>query len=156
MAACRCWQLPVLLVSFFGSPAPILSEAQDLFVHVQLLSPDIHLPFCFYLCKTSPCCDLKITVNRAPRYRLVLRPRKNDTTASTRNTRNRICAMLDAPPAIPPKPSTAAMMAITKKVIAQLSIVLSSVASAPLVALNLENKVTEPQRTENAFEKSRE
>ena len=44
---------------------------------------------------------------------------KKDTTKSTRNTKNIILAIPTALPAIPPKPRTAAMSAITKKVIAQ-------------------------------------
>src|SRR5262249_12229299 len=40
---------------------------------------------------------------------------------STRNTKNSTCAILLAVPAIPPKPKTAAINAITKKVRAQLN-----------------------------------
>jgi hypothetical protein len=40
---------------------------------------------------------------------------------NTRNTKNNTCAIELAVPAIPPKPSTAAIKAITKKVIAQLN-----------------------------------
>jgi hypothetical protein len=40
---------------------------------------------------------------------------------STRNTKNNTCAIELAVPAIPPKPSTAAIKAITRNVIAQLN-----------------------------------
>ena len=42
-------------------------------------------------------------------------------TNSTRNTKNNICAIELAVPAIPPKPKTAAINAITKNVSAQLN-----------------------------------
>tara|TARA_Y100000782_G_scaffold67816_1_gene73780 strand:+ start:231 stop:407 length:177 start_codon:yes stop_codon:yes gene_type:complete len=46
-----------------------------------------------------------------------------ETMNSTKKTRNRIFAIPVAVPAMPPKPRTAAMMAIIRKVIAQLSMV---------------------------------
>jgi hypothetical protein len=45
-------------------------------------------------------------------------PPNSDTTARIRNTTNRIQAMLVAAPAMPENPSTAAMMAMTKKTMA--------------------------------------
>jgi hypothetical protein len=45
-----------------------------------------------------------------------------ETTNRTKNTKNNICAMLEAVPARPPNPRIAAMIAITKNAIAQLSI----------------------------------
>jgi hypothetical protein len=42
---------------------------------------------------------------------------------STRNTKNSICAIELAVPAIPPKPKTAAIKAITKNVNAQLNMI---------------------------------
>src|SRR5690606_14393953 len=57
-------------------------------------------------------------------------PRKNEIAASTRNTTNRIQAMLLAAPAIPLKPSTAAIRAMTRKMTASLSmVVLQSVGA---------------------------
>ena len=47
----------------------------------------------------------------------------SDTTNRIRNTKNRIFAIPTAVPAIPPKPRMAAMMAITRKVMAQLIII---------------------------------
>jgi hypothetical protein len=49
---------------------------------------------------------------------MLRRPVMKEITASTRNTRNRIWAMLAAEPAIPVKPRTAATIAMTKKVMA--------------------------------------
>src|SRR4029077_12066836 len=43
------------------------------------------------------------------------RPVKKEMTARIRNTKNRIFAMPAAPAAMPPKPNTAAISAITKK-----------------------------------------
>src|SRR5690606_17477343 len=51
------------------------------------------------------------------------RPMMKDTMNRTRNTTNRILAMPVAVPAMPPKPRTAAMMAMIRNVIAQLSMV---------------------------------
>ena len=45
----------------------------------------------------------------------VRRPNKNDTAATTRNTKNRILANPAASPAIPPKPRKAAKIATSKK-----------------------------------------
>ena len=45
------------------------------------------------------------------------RPVRKETTASTRNTKNKIWAMPAACPAMPLKPRTAATIAITKKLI---------------------------------------
>jgi hypothetical protein len=58
-----------------------------------------------------------------------------ETTNNTKNTKNNICAMLEAAPARPPNPRTAAMIAMTKNAIAQLSINLLSfyTGTAPLV-----------------------
>ncbi len=53
----------------------------------------------------------------------VLRPRMNENTATIKKTTNKICAMDEAEPAIPPKPNTAAMIAIIKNVTAQLNMV---------------------------------
>jgi hypothetical protein len=53
---------------------------------------------------------------------LLFLPRKNDTAASIKNTMNSICAIPDAAPAMPPKPSTAAMIAMIKNDIDQLNI----------------------------------
>src|SRR4029078_6051807 len=52
-------------------------------------------------------------------YTGVRRPLISDTTNRTRNTTNRILAIPAAVPAIPPNPSTAAMIAITRNVSAQ-------------------------------------
>ena len=49
----------------------------------------------------------------------------SDTTNSTRNTTNKIWAIPLAAPAIPPKPNTAAIIAIIRKAIAHDSITLS-------------------------------
>jgi hypothetical protein len=55
------------------------------------------------------------------------RPNRRETTNRTRNTKKRILAIPAAVPAMPPNPSTAAMSAITRNVIAQLSIDILSV-----------------------------
>jgi hypothetical protein len=49
-------------------------------------------------------------------------PKMSDTTKSIRNTTKRIFAMPAAPAAMPPKPNTAAIMAIIKNVIDQRNI----------------------------------
>src|SRR5690606_30137495 len=49
-----------------------------------------------------------------PGYFFLNAPLKMDKSARIRNTKNRIFAMPAAPAAIPPKPSTAAMIAMTK------------------------------------------
>lgn len=51
----------------------------------------------------------------------VRRPRKRETTATTKNTKKRSFAMSVAPAAIPPKPKIAATIAMTKKTAAQWS-----------------------------------
>src|SRR5690349_25154944 len=65
------------------------------------------------------------------------RPKNSEMTKRTRNTKNKTLAIPAAVPAIPPKPRTAAIMAITKNVMAQLNIRFLSVdaepASLPLV-----------------------
>src|SRR3569833_3367029 len=55
-----------------------------------------------------------------------LRPKIRNTTNSTKNKKNKIFAMPTAAPAIPVKPSRPAMIAMTKNVIAQPSIWLTS------------------------------
>jgi len=45
----------------------------------------------------------------------------SDSTKTTRKTKNRILAIEAAPAAMPPKPKTAAMMAMMKKMSAQRS-----------------------------------
>ena len=54
------------------------------------------------------------------------RPMIKPTTKSTKNTTNRILAMLAAVPATTPKPNTPAIKAIIKKVNAQLNMVISN------------------------------
>src|SRR5690606_31038842 len=49
------------------------------------------------------------------------RPNRKEATNSTRKMMNRILAIPVAVPAMPPKPSTPAMMAMIRKVMAQLS-----------------------------------
>ncbi|MEY4579136.1 MAG: hypothetical protein RL701_3839, partial [Pseudomonadota bacterium] len=56
----------------------------------------------------------------------VRRPKMSETTASTRNTKNRIFAMPAALAAMPPKPKNAAAKAITKNTAAQYNILSSS------------------------------
>lgn len=58
----------------------------------------------------------------------------NVTTSNTRNTTNRNCAIPEAAPAIPPKPSSAAMIANTKNVSAQ-PIMITSVLCPTIQAL---------------------
>ena len=53
-----------------------------------------------------------------------LRPKTIKITNSTKNTKKSILAIPTAAPAIPPKPRIAAMIAITRNVIAQPSIML--------------------------------
>jgi len=48
-----------------------------------------------------------------------------DIANSTKNPKNKILAMPDAEPAIPPNPKTAAMSAITKKVTDQFNMCIS-------------------------------
>jgi hypothetical protein len=58
----------------------------------------------------------------------------NDTTAKTKNTKNKILAMSMAEPAIFVNPNTAATMATTKNVTAQFNIEYSFLATALLLA----------------------
>ena len=71
------------------------------------------------------CCEARAKILIQALGRL---PMKKDTAASIRKTRNRIFAIPTADPAMPPKPSTAAIMAMTKKVTAQLNMMLSRLA----------------------------
>jgi hypothetical protein len=52
-------------------------------------------------------------------------PKTKETIAKTKNTKNKILAMSMAEPAIPPNPSTAAIIAMIKNVTAQFNIVTS-------------------------------
>ena len=63
-----------------------------------------------------------IRVDQRPDPVLLL-PNISDITKSTRKTTNSILAIDAAPAAIPPKPNTAAMMAIIRKAIDQRNII---------------------------------
>jgi hypothetical protein len=58
------------------------------------------------------------------RYRVLLLPKINERTTSTKKIKNRILAMLAAPAAIPPNPNIAAMTAKTIKIIVQRNMVM--------------------------------
>jgi len=66
-----------------------------------------------------------IAVGRGKNYADTLLPKIKETTAKIKNTKNKILAIPTAEPAIPPNPSTAAIIAITKNEIAQFNIMTS-------------------------------
>ena len=55
-------------------------------------------------------------------YTETLLPRRKETAAKIKNTRNRILAIPIAEPAIPPNPNTAAMIAMIKNVTVKFNI----------------------------------
>jgi hypothetical protein len=72
---------------------------------------------------------IAIAVGRGKNYGVTLLPKIKEAIAKTKNTRNNILAIPTAEPAIPPNPSTAAIIATTKNVIAQFSIMTSLLIS---------------------------